>query len=170
MTFPSARPMINPRPFTYNWHPNITHFIYNWHPNITHQNCHLKCLTISHEWGKPNPKMGLWPNAREAWKEVSTISRFGLISRLKWTLNSETSLFLFFFETFFFFEKKVLRKKGVLRFEFPTLWLLCSSLLSSGLQISTLAIFQQPPDLNLSSLTFLLNLGDLNHNTAPLWI
>jgi hypothetical protein len=35
--------------------------------------------------------MGLWPNAREAWKEVSTISRFGLISRLKWTLNFETS-------------------------------------------------------------------------------
>ena len=39
-------------------------------------------------WGKPNPNMGVCPNAHEAWKEVSTISRFGLFSRFKWTLKN----------------------------------------------------------------------------------
>jgi len=47
--------------------------------------------SISHELEKPNPNMGLCPNAQEAWKEVSTKSRFGLISRFKWTLNFGTS-------------------------------------------------------------------------------
>ena len=52
---------------------------------------HQSFDSISHELEKPNPNMGLCPNAQEAWVYVSTISRFGLISRFKWTLNFETS-------------------------------------------------------------------------------
>jgi hypothetical protein len=52
--------------------------------------------------------MGVCPNAHEAWKEVSTISRFGLFSRFKWTLKNSGTFGQFHHKHFAFQPASVL--------------------------------------------------------------
>jgi hypothetical protein len=49
-----------------------------------------------HEVEKPNPRLGPSKNPREAWRHLSTISRFLPISRLGQTLKMDTSHLLIF--------------------------------------------------------------------------
>ena len=42
-------------------------------------------VSLLYNWGFPNPRVRFSPNMQEAWKSVSTISRFSLILQIQWT-------------------------------------------------------------------------------------
>ena len=61
---------------------------------------HCPFVPSPHVVGIPNPRLGPSTNAHKAWKSMSTISRFCIISRLKGTSNFQASWTLHFYLLF----------------------------------------------------------------------
>ena len=86
-TCPSKTPPVSNGPHNYPRWAFVTCF-------------HCPFVPSPHVVGIPNPRLGPSTNAHKAWKSMSTISRFCIISRLKGTSNFQASWTLHFYLLF----------------------------------------------------------------------